>query len=193
MPPINFYGRKNLPITFQPNIGLDAGSRQSVVEMLNVLLADEAVLAQETRRAYEHEPAKASGRSDLQPLSDGQYRQIKDIVSAIAERISILGGSHLSVSEESISSARLEGNNAVVPDAISILADHEAFIRYLRGDAQKCSEEYEDQGTSAMLVSVMQMHEKMAWMLRSYIQDELTGLESKRREADVRKNYQAKN
>ena len=177
MPPTTFYGRKNVQVTFQPNIGLDAGARQSVVEMLNVLLADEAVLAQKTRRAYE--PAEGTGGPDLQPLCDAQYRQIKDIVSEIAERVSILGGSHLSVSEELISSARLDGNIDVVPGVMSILADHEAFIRFLREDARKSSEEYEDQGTFAMLVSVLQMHEKMAWMLRSYIQDELTGGENK--------------
>jgi hypothetical protein len=31
---------------------------------------------------------------------------------------------------------------------------------------------YEDQGTFVMLVSVMRLHEKMAWILRSYIENE---------------------
>jgi starvation-inducible DNA-binding protein len=52
---------------------------------------------------------------------------------------------------------------------MSILADHEAFIRFMREDAQNCSEMYEDQGTFALLVSVMRIHEKMAWLLRSNI------------------------
>ncbi len=177
MPRTTFYGRKQIPMTFQPNIGLDADSRQSVVEMLTVLLADEEVLAQKTRRVCV--PA-AADNSDLQPLCDSQYRQIKDIVSEIGERVSILGGSHLSPAGEIISSSRLDGNNGITPDAISILADHEAFIRYLREDAQKCSEEYEDQGTFALLIGVMQIHEKMAWMLRSYIQGEHTDDENSR-------------
>ena len=42
-------------------------------------------------------------------------------------------------------------------------------IRFLREDARKCTEEYEDEGTFELLVSVMRLHEKMAWMLRSYI------------------------
>jgi starvation-inducible DNA-binding protein len=172
-----FFGRKHIQVTFQPNIGLDAGARQSVVEMLNVLLADEAVLAKKTHHAYE--PEETATGSDLQPLCDEQYRQIKDIVSEITDRVNILGGSHTNTPEESISSARLNGNIAATPDPISLLADHEAFIRNLREDAQKCSEEYEDQGTFAMLVSVMQIHEKMAWILRSYIQNDLPGDESK--------------
>lgn len=176
MPRTTYYGRKNIPITIQPNIGLDAGSRKSVIEMLNVLLADEAVLAQKTRHVCE--PA-AADNSDLQPLCDSQYRQIKDIVSEIGERVSILGGSHLIQVGEIITSTRLDGNNGITPDAIGILADHEAFIRYLREDAQKCSEEYEDQGTFALLVGVMQIHEKMAWVLRSYIQGEHTDEENK--------------
>jgi hypothetical protein len=60
----------------------------------------------------------------------------------------------------------------VVPDILRLLADHEASIRFLREDARKCTEEYEDEGTFELLVSVMRMHEKMAWMLRSYIENE---------------------
>ena len=45
-------------------------------------------------------------------------------------------------------------------------------IRFLREDARKCTEEYEDEGTFELLVSVMRLHEKMAWMLRSYIESE---------------------
>jgi starvation-inducible DNA-binding protein len=175
-----FYGRKHVPVTFQPNIGLDAGARQSVVEMLNVLLADEAVLALKIHRADGR--ADGTGGPDLLSLCDAQYRQINDIVTEIAERVSILGGSHLRASEEMIDSARLDGKITVDPGVMSILADHEAFIRFLREDAQKCSEEYEDQGTFAILVNVMQLHEKMAWMLRSYVENELAGddaLESK--------------
>jgi starvation-inducible DNA-binding protein len=170
MPRTTFYGRKNVQVTFQPNIGLDAAARQSVVEILNLLLGDEAVLSLKTHRADGH--AGGSGGPDLQPLYDAQYKEINDIVSEIVERVSILGGAYPSGSEELINSARLDGKLAVAPVAMNILADHEAFIRFLREDAQKCSELYEDQGTFALLVSVMRLHEKMAWMLRSFIENE---------------------
>jgi starvation-inducible DNA-binding protein len=55
---------------------------------------------------------------------------------------------------------------------MNLLADHEAAIRLLREDARKCSEEHEDEGTFELLVSVMSLHEKMAWMLRSYLEIE---------------------
>jgi len=170
MPRTTFYGRKNVQVTFQPNIGLDATARQSVIEILNLILADETVLALKTQRADGR--AGQAGVSDLQPLYDAQFKEINDIVGEIGERVSILGGSHLNSPEELINSARLDGRLAVVPGHMSILADHEAFIRFLREDAQKCSELYEDQGTYALLVNVMRLHEKMAWMLRSQIENE---------------------
>lgn len=176
MPRTTFYNRKNVRVTIHPNIGLDASARQSVVEMLNLLLADEAVLALKTHSADGR--AGGTGVPDLQSLYDAQYRQITEIVFEISERVNILGSSPLSGSEELINSARLDGNLSVVPGVLSILADHEAFIRFLREDAQKCSEAYEDQGTFALLVNVMRLHEKMAWMLRSYIEPKLTGDES---------------
>jgi starvation-inducible DNA-binding protein len=66
----------------------------------------------------------------------------------------------------------LGGELNVVPGIVNILADHEAFIRFLREDARKCSEIYEDLSTFALLVSVMGAHEKMAWVLRRYIATE---------------------
>lgn len=167
MPRTTFYGRKNVQVTIQPNLGLDAVARQSVIEMLNILLADEAVLSLKTHRA----DGDAGGVDvlELHPLYDAQYRQIQAISDEIVERVQILGGSHLRGSQELIDSARLGGELSAVPGIVSILADQEAFIRFLREDARKCSEMYEDQGTFALLVSVMRIHEKMAWILRSNI------------------------
>jgi starvation-inducible DNA-binding protein len=167
MPRTTFYGHSNLQVTIQPNIGLDAAARQSVVEILNILLADETVLSLKTRQADE----EASGTviPDLHPIYEAQNQQINDIGNEFVERISILGGLHIKDLEVLIDTARLDGKLASAPDGMNLLADQEAFIRFLREDAQKCSEMYEDQGTFALLVSVLRIHEKMAWILRSNI------------------------
>jgi len=170
MPRSTFYGHANVQVTIEPNIGIDAAARQSVVEILNILLADETVLSLKTRRADEE--ASGSAVPDLHPHYEVQYKQINEIGTELVERIHILGGSHVSDSEVLIDSARLDENFTVAADGMSLLADHEAFIRYVRDDAQKCSEIYEDQGTFALLVSVMRIHEKMAWVLRSKIAPE---------------------
>ena len=167
MPRTTFYGQINVQVTIQPNIGLDAGDRQSVVEILNLLLADEAVLLLKTHRVDGH--ANGVEIPELQALYDDQYKQINANSDEIGERIHILGGSQLSGSEQLIEYARLGGELNEFPGIVNILADHEAFIRFLREDARKCSESYDDQGTYALLVNVMRTHEKMAWILRSHV------------------------
>ena len=164
MPRTTFYGNTNVQAAIQPNIGLDATTRQSVIDMLNLVLADEAVLSKKTRLMDGH-----AGAPDLQSLYVVQSTQLRALSDEIAERIRILGGDPLSDSEAMADFARLDGKLAVAPGGIGILADQESLIRFLRGDAQKCSEAFEDQGTSAMLIRVMCLHEKMAWQLRSEI------------------------
>ena len=172
MPQTTLFSHEIGQVTFQPNIGLDASIRQSVVDMLNLLLADEAVLLLKIHHPDKH--ANGMGFSELQTLYDAQYKQVNAISNEIKERIQILGGVYLKNSEALINSSRLDGKNNPIPGIVNILADQEAFIRFLREDAQKCSEIYEDQGTFALLVSVMCTHEKMAWMLRSSIEPELS-------------------
>jgi DNA-binding ferritin-like protein len=61
---------------------------------------------------------------------------------------------------------------------MGLLADHEASIRFLREDARRCFEEYEDHGTFTLFVRFIRVHEKIAWILRSYIEPELTPVEN---------------
>lgn len=171
MPRTTFYGHMNAQVSIQPNIGLDATDRQSVIELLNLILADESVLLLKTQRGDGHADADAPAYSnpDLHALYETQSKQIHDVVLEVTERVWILGGSPLHNIEQFTNSARLGGEGYPVAGIVSLLADQEAIIRYLRDDAQKCSEMYEDQGTYALLVSVLRMHEKMAWLLRSNI------------------------
>ena len=86
--------------------------------------------------------------------------------------IALLGGIAIGSLHEFITHTRLEEQPGVVPDILRLLADHEASIRFLREDVRKSAEEYEDEGSNELLVSVMRLHEKMAWMLRSYLENE---------------------
>ena len=170
MPRTNRYERKNLNVSIQPNIGLETIVRLSVIDMLNLLLADETVLSFKIQRAKNHPDGE--GASDYHFLYSSHYGQIELISNKIRERIQIMGGLQINNTEKLINSARLDGNSNGLYDIINILADHEAFIRFLRDDAQKCSEIYEDQGTYALLISILRAHEKMAWILRSKISHE---------------------
>ena len=168
-----------LPVLIQPNIGLDSDVRHSVVEILNNTLANEAVLTIKTRSA--HWNVSGAGFFEQHILFDSQYKQLNDVSDEIAERARMLGGIALGSLHEFIENTRVEEQPGVVPDILRLLADHEASIRFLREDARKCTEEYEDEGTFELLVGVMRLHEKMAWILRSYIEPVLTHNENQKR------------
>ena len=160
----------DLQVVIQPNIGLDGDTRRSVVDILNITLADEAILAARTRNA--HWNVSGADFFELHILFDTQYKQLNDISDEIAERVRMLGSFAIGSLQEFLIQTRLNEQPGDELDILCLLADHEAFIRFLREDARKCTEEYEDEGTFELLVSVMRLHEKMAWMLRSYTKTE---------------------
>jgi starvation-inducible DNA-binding protein len=167
-----------LQVDIQPNIGLESEVRPSVVELLNITLADEAVLTTKTRSA--HWNVSGIGFFELHAVFGAQYDQLNCICDEIAERVRMLGGFAIGNLQEFLNHTRLEEQPGEVPDILRLLADHEAVIRFLRGDAEKCIEEYEDEGTFDLLVSVMRRHEKIAWMLRSHLESEQARSESRR-------------
>jgi len=62
------------------------------------------------------------------------------------------------------------GNSAGEKAMISaLLKDHEALVRQLRTDLEAVGGKYGDMGTNDFLTGLMEQHEKMAWMLRSYL------------------------
>jgi starvation-inducible DNA-binding protein len=49
-----------------------------------------------------------------------------------------------------------------------LLRDHESIIEFLRGNIVPFAEKYKDYGTSDFITGLMETHEEMAWMIRSY-------------------------
>jgi starvation-inducible DNA-binding protein len=156
-----------LQIIFQPNIGLAIDVRHLVVKLLNISLANISVLSQKTRSA--HWNGSGPGFLELHIFFESQYKQLNEIVDKIAERTRMLGGIALGSFLEFLEKTQINDHTNNIPDVLHLLADHETIIRSLREDIRKCSEEYEDNATVDLLVGVMGLHEKMAWMLRSFI------------------------
>jgi starvation-inducible DNA-binding protein len=52
----------------------------------------------------------------------------------------------------------------------NLLVDHEATIRQMREDLETCADTYHDIGTNDFLTGLMERHEKMTWMLRSFLE-----------------------
>jgi len=155
------------PVLIHPNIGLDSSARLSVVEILNITLADEVVLTTKTRGA--HWNVRGVDFFELHALFENQYQLLLNISDEIAERVRMLGGLAIGSLSEFLRLSRLDEQPGRVPNLLRLLSDHEISIRFIREDARKVTEEYEDEGTFELLVSVMRQHEKIAWMLRSYI------------------------
>jgi starvation-inducible DNA-binding protein len=156
----------------QPNIGLSEQQCQGVVQLLNVLLADEYVLYTKTRDY--HWNVVGPEFRELHKFFEGQYKELNEMVDDMAERIRMLGKPSIGTLEEFARYTRLKEHPGHYPSAHEMLAnlqtDHEQVIRQLRSDAETCADEYQDQGTRDFLTQVMIHHEKMAWMLRAFLE-----------------------
>ena len=154
------------------NIGLSDKEREGVVEILHTLLSDEFVLYTKTRNF--HWNVVGPQFNDLHKFFDSQYGDLNEVVDDVAERARSLGGNAIGTLKEFLQRARLKelpGRYPTARDMIShLLADHEAIVRSLRVDVETCANKYHDAGTTDFLTGLMEKHEKMAWMLRAFLE-----------------------
>ena len=154
------------------NIGLKAEQRKGVVGLLSALLADEYVLYTKARNY--HWNVVGPQFNELHKFFQDQYEALDDVIDEVAERARTLGGHAIGTLAEFVQLARLKEHPARYPEAREMLADllgdHEALIRTLRGDLETAAEPHGDMGTNDFLTGLMARHEKMAWMLRAFLQ-----------------------
>jgi starvation-inducible DNA-binding protein len=156
----------------KPEVGLSDADLAGVGEILNTLLADEYVLYTKTRNY--HWNVTGPQFNDLHRFFERQYEALSEVVDEVAERARTLGAPAHATLREFSEATRLSESPGDYPDAMTMIAnlldDHEAIIRTLRTDLETCSERYHDIGTNDFLTGLMERHEKMAWMLRSFLQ-----------------------
>ncbi len=156
----------------KPNIEISDSNRQAVAAILNRLLADEYLLYTKTRNC--HWNVTGPQFNDLHKFFEAQYEELNTVVDDVAERARSLGAWAVATLGEFSKTTRLKEFPGQYPSAQemiqSLLADHESIIRTLRVDLQACAEKHGDAGTSDFLTGLMEQHEKMAWMLRSFLQ-----------------------
>ncbi len=74
---------------------------------------------------------------------------------------------------EFLQNTNLKENPGEFPEDLkmisNLLSDHENTIKYLRKSSEECDEKYHDMGTNDFLIGLMEIHEKMAWMLRAHL------------------------
>jgi len=153
------------------NIGLSDSQRKGVVAILTALLADETLLYIKTRNY--HWNVVGPQFNDLHKFFESQYQALEEKIDDIAERIRSLGANATGAMTEYVKTARLKEQLGRPPAAqvmlSALLMDHEAMIRQLRKDAAACDEKFGDAGNNDFLTGLMEDHEKMAWMLRSFL------------------------
>ncbi|MBD2501672.1 Dps family protein [Anabaena azotica] len=156
------------------NIGLTEEQRQGVINLLNQDLADSYLLLVKTKK-YHWDVVGPQFRS-LHQLWEEHYEKLTENIDAIAERVRTLGGYPVGSLEGFLQIATLKEHAGNVPSATGMVAnlvqDHEQLIRNIRDHVDRSSEDFQDQGTADFLTGLMEEHEEMAWMLRSFIEGE---------------------
>jgi starvation-inducible DNA-binding protein len=154
------------------NIGLSEEQRQGVVNLLNQDLSDTYLLVIKTKK-YHWDVIGPQFRT-LHQLWDEQYEALSANVDAIAERIRALGGYPIGTAKGFLENASLREHAGDLPNASEMVerlaGDHEQIIRNLRGHIDECSDTHHDEGTADFLTGLMEQHEEMAWMLRSFLE-----------------------
>jgi starvation-inducible DNA-binding protein len=155
----------------KPDFEIADSKLKEVATLLNTLLADEYILYTKTRNA--HWNVEGKNFSELHKFFEGQYESLDIIIDNTAERVRALGHFALGTLKDFLQVKRLSEQNDNFSDHNSIiqtlLTDHESIIRFLYKDIV-ITAECKDLGTADFMTGIMEQHEKMAWMLRSYLQ-----------------------
>lgn len=151
------------------NIGLDEGKRAAIVESLNRVLADEHVLYIKTRNY--HWNVRGPRFNDLHKFFEAQYEALSDIIDQVAENARQFGGfAHATMAEFSKNS-HLKEHPGDFPDSTTmvrnLLADQESVIVQLRKDVAAATD-MDAADAADFLTGVLEKHNQMAWMLRSF-------------------------
>ena len=156
------------------NIGLSDEQRAGVIELLNHDLADAYLLLIKTKK-YHWDVVGPQFRS-LHQLWEEHYQALTLNIDAMAERVRTLGGYPIGTAEGFLKYGSIKEHIGDLPLATEMVSrlvdDHELIIRNLRQHVQQCGEEFNDDGTADFLTGLMEQHEQMAWMLRSFIEGE---------------------
>ena len=155
----------------ETNIGISQKNRQSVSMELSKLLADEFLLYTKTRNA--HWNVEGSDFHAMHLFFESQYEELDEIMDSVAERIRAIGHYAPATLKSYLKLTHLseyESDANTSSDFIKeLLSDHESIIEFIRGKIGPFTDTFKDAGTSDFITSLMETHEKMAWMLRSHL------------------------
>lgn len=153
------------------SIGIKTENRAKVAEILVKTLADESILYTKTRKAHWNVEGQDFYNKHL--FFEAQYRQLDEMIDQMAERIRMLGHYAPATLREYLALTHLSESHLEANDSLTymreLLSDHESIIIHLRENIENFAVEFRDAGTSDYITGLLEIHEKMAWMLRSHL------------------------
>ena len=152
-------------------IGIKKESILQITDLLSKLLADEFVLYTKTRNA--HWNVEGNDFYNKHLFFENQYNELDKIIDSIAERVRTLGHYAPATLKNFLELTHLtevsRSNNDSLGFIKELLEDHDSIIIFLRENINYFASELKDYGTSDFITSLLETHEKMAWMLRSHL------------------------
>ncbi len=151
------------------NIGISETDRQQIVSGLEKLVADSYMLYLKT--LFFHWNVTGPMFQPLHDIFESQYQELLLAVDDQAERIRALGHPAPGTFKQFNRLTSIT-EDTHVPDTDSMIKilvqDHETVIRTIR-EVYATVEKADDVATLDMLIKRMEVHEKTAWMLRSFL------------------------
>ncbi len=153
----------------QADIGIPEVQTKKIVDVLHQLLADEHVLLIKTRNY--HWNIRSSSFMEMHKFYESHYELITEVIDEVAECVTQLGERANGTMKEFLKTTRLEEgpyHHQQEQQVRQLLHDQESICKNLRDDIGQ-SDKYDDPVTTDFLTGVLAKHEKMAWMLRSFL------------------------
>ena len=151
-------------------IGITEKHKDAVSNELAKLLVDEFVLYTKTRNAHWNVTGDNFHANHI--FFENQYKQLDEIIDSVAERMRKIGHyapaslkTYLELTHLTEYSERTNDGLGFMKD---LLQDHESIIDFLRGNITPFANDYKDYGSSDFITGLLEIHEEMAWMIRSY-------------------------
>jgi len=150
--------------------GISTEDRAKIVESLSTVLADAFMVYLKTHNF--HWNVTGPMFSTLHVMFEEQYTEQWNALDEIAERIRALGHFAPATSRRYVELSNISEEPEVLSskDMIRQLVDgNEVLVRTMR-EAVKVADDLDDFPTADMLTTRMEVHEKNAWMLRSFLE-----------------------
>jgi starvation-inducible DNA-binding protein len=150
-------------------LGFDKEEAYEVVETLNELLANYAVLYQKIRNF--HWNVVGGDFFDIHEKLEEEYTQAAEYIDDIAERVRILGFKPLSTLESYLEKSSIEETNEELTGEEmmeQIVSDYQTLLSFLV-DAADASIEHGDIGTETLMREILSRTEEKHWMFSAFI------------------------